>query len=175
MNRHWINLTGIALFIFLPGLLAAADPLWDRVMNHTTPENTDQALAMNMVSNEKNRDGEITKTTEMLFTWDTGTENFLLVSAMENGKDVTERERRRAERRDENDRGIYAHQMFNPEKSAGLSLDPRDISAIINGRECRIYDFRFSVGSSFWASEGRRQSQESLRRCPGSVPNAGKI
>jgi hypothetical protein len=143
MNRHRINLTGIALFIFLPGLLTAADPLWDRVMNHTAPENTDQALAMNMVSNQKNRDGEITKTTEMVFTWDTGTEDFLLVSAMENGKDVTDRERRRAERRDDDDRGNYAHQMFNPGKSDGLSLDPRDISAIINGRECRIYDFRF--------------------------------
>lgn len=133
-----------SLLIFLPGFLPAADPLWEKVLGHTNPENTEQAEAMTMVSNEKNRDGEVTKTTEMDFAWNGDTEEFVLLSAMENGKDVTDRERRRAEKRDEGDRGIYAHQMFNPEKSDGLSLSPRSVTAVIDGRECLIYDFRFA-------------------------------
>ena len=133
-----------SLIIVLPISLGAADPLWEKVLGHTSPENTEQAETMTMVSNEKNRDGEITKITEMFFTWNADTEDFDLVSANEDGKDVTDRERRRAERRDGDDRGTYAHQMFNPEKSDGLSISPRAVTAVIDGSECLIYDFRFA-------------------------------
>ena len=133
----------VSFLALLPGLLFAADPLWDRVMRQCAPENTEKALAMTMLTHERNRSGEVTKTTEIIFAWDNNTDDFILLRATENGRDVTNRERRKAERRDENDRGVYAHQMFNPEKAGGLTLEPRDITAVVDGRECRIYDFRF--------------------------------
>ena len=38
--------------------------------------------------------------------------------------------------------GNYVHQIFNPEKADRLTLGHRVLTAIVNGRECRIYDFR---------------------------------
>ena len=143
MKRYRISLMTVSFLALLPGLLFAADSLWDRVMSHTAPENTEKALTMTMLSHERNRSGKVTKITEIIFVWNDGTDDFILLSATENGKDVTDRVKRKAERRNENDRSIYAHQMFNPEKADGLILEPRDVTAVIDGRECRIYDFRF--------------------------------
>ena len=33
--------------------------------------------------------------------------------------------------------------MFNPEKADGLTLHPRSLTGVIEGRTCRIYDYRF--------------------------------
>jgi hypothetical protein len=64
-----------------------------------------------------------------------------LVSALEDGKDVMKREQRRLEREDDRDGPSFAHQIFNPEKAAGLTLTPRTTTAVVDGYECRIYDF----------------------------------
>lgn len=143
MNRSTAGLAAAILLILISALDASADSLWDQVLNHTSPDNVEQVLAMTISSHEKNRRGEITKTTHLEFVWDFAADDFILLSATEDGKDVSGRERRRAERRDGDDRGPYAHQMFNPEKSDRLIIFPRDITAIVGGRDCRIYDFRF--------------------------------
>ncbi len=142
MKRNFVFFLCILIFTILPGQLFAADNLWDRAMNYTNPENTGRAEGMNMLSREKNRSGEVTKTIEMEFSWDENSSDFVLLHADENGKDVTDRERRRNQKREDNDRDSYVHQIFNPEKAEKLSLMPREVTAIIDGRECRIYDFR---------------------------------
>ena len=123
----------------------AADELWDRAMAHAAPGYADAAVGMAMRSFEKDRDGRVTKLTTFEMGKDAESGEFIILSAFEDGEDVTERERRDAEKRRERggDNSEYIHQLFNPEKSGGLTLSPRDTTAIVHGRECRIYDFRF--------------------------------
>ncbi|MCK5737198.1 MAG: hypothetical protein KAH21_11995 [Spirochaetaceae bacterium] len=142
MKHYSTILIQVLIFISLTGQLFAIDPLWAKTMFYTDPENAEQAESMNMLSQERNRSGELTKTIEMVFSRDEVLQDFVLIHADENGKDVTDRVRRRNQKREDNDRDNYVHQIFNPEKADRLSLIPRGITAIINGRECRIYDFR---------------------------------
>jgi hypothetical protein len=131
------------LLIAAPTSLTAEDALWQSAIRLASPENAERARSMTMNAFEKNLDGEIVITTRLFYRWDNQEQDFVLVSAVENGKDVTDRERRRSDRGNGEGRGEYAHQVFNPEKADGLKLTPREDSAVVAGRECRVYDFRF--------------------------------
>ena len=130
------------VFISIPVQFSSADALWDKALRLTDPVNTERAVSMQMRSVEKNREGEVIKIINRDFLWDNSTEDFILIMADENGKDVTRRELRRIDKQKDNDRGKYVHQIFNPEKADRLTLTAREDTAVIDGRECRIYDFR---------------------------------
>ncbi len=110
-------------------------------MSYAAPENVEKATGMRMLSREVNRSSEVIKTVDMFFTWDENSQEFILLSADEDGKNVTDREQRRNQKREDDRRDNYIHQIFNPEKVDRLTLSPRELTAIVNGRECRIYDF----------------------------------
>jgi len=120
----------------------AADPLWTRALYFTAPENTEKAAEMKMQSREINRNGELIKTINITFTLDEDSGDYILFSADEEGKNVTEKMRRQTEKRKSGNPQDYVHQIFNPGKAENLTLSPRAATAIVNGQECRIYDFR---------------------------------
>lgn len=124
--------------------MSAADELWSRAMNFADPIKAEKAASMVMETYERDGDGVETAGTTMVFTWRDELGDYELVTAMENGKDVTKREQHRLERGDDRDGPSYAHQIFNPEKAAGLILTPRISTAVVDGYECRIYDFIFN-------------------------------
>lgn len=142
MKRYPFLLSVLSLFCILHVGIFASDPLWNKAMDYAAPENVEEATGMRMLSREMNRSSEVTKKIEMFFTWDENLQDFILLSADEDGKDVTDRERQRNEKQNRNRRGNYVHQIFNPEKADRLTLSHRELTAVVNGRECRIYDFR---------------------------------
>ncbi len=128
--------------ITIPKLsLFAADPLWIKALDFTAPANTEKAAMMEMQSRELNRNGELIKTINMIFTLDRSSGDYILVSADEEGKDVTDKLRRQSEKRKSGNPQDYVHQIFNPGNAENLALSARAATAIVNGRECRIYDF----------------------------------
>lgn len=144
--HHMQNLrTTLTATLLLVGSLTAhaADNLWNKAIIHARPENTNRADTVTMSQYERNRDGEIISEVIKRYIRDESSGEYLLIAAVEDGKDITEKERRKEERQDDEEDEIFLHQMFNPEKAEGLTITPREATAIIGGRECRIYDYRF--------------------------------
>ncbi|MDF1566804.1 MAG: hypothetical protein RQ801_12105 [Spirochaetaceae bacterium] len=123
--------------------VSASDELWSRAINYADPIRADKAATILMETYKRDNVSAETTGMVMVFAWKEQLGDYELVSAVENGKDVTKHEQRRLERVDERDGPSFAHQIFNPDKAAGLTLIPRATTAVVDGYECRIYDFVF--------------------------------
>ena len=131
----------LALITVLPA--GAFDPLWKKALAHAAPDDTEVLVGMRMNAIQYNRNGEITKTTVIEMAVDESTGEFVIVSAVEDGRDITEKQRRQAERRsgDESE-SEYIHGIFDPAKASGLTLEPAGYEVVVHGRSCAAYSFR---------------------------------
>ena len=142
-SRRFLTLISGLLVLF--SLPLKADSLWEQALEHTAPGDTSPLVAVTMEALRNNRDGEVTGTQRMEYAVDSETGEFILISAFEDDKDVTEKEQRKAERNqddEEESRSQYIHPIFNPENAEDLELIPAGYEAVIDGQNCVVYFFR---------------------------------